>query len=236
MARKRDDALQRLAEVGDHGELHSAVLALRETFEIEHIVYHSAKSTGEQWSAVTYDPEWVATYVEQNFQAFDPVVTNCFRRFTPSDWKGLDWSGRSARTLMAEGISHGVGNQGFSMPIRGPGGQFGVFTLNDRTGDDSWARFRRETMDDLVLVAHYVNERLLALDGHDHAPFQALSPREQDALTLLASGLTRTQAAERLKISENTLRVYIESARFKLGARNTIHAVANAMSRGLLRL
>jgi DNA-binding CsgD family transcriptional regulator len=40
--------------------------------------------------------------------------------------------------------------------------------------------------------------------------------------------------AESLSISEHTLRVYIESARFKLGALNTTHAVARAMSRGLI--
>jgi len=34
--------------------------------------------------------------------------------------------------------------------------------------------------------------------------------------------------------SNHSLRVYIESARFKLGALNTTHAVARAMSRGLI--
>jgi len=40
--------------------------------------------------------------------------------------------------------------------------------------------------------------------------------------------------AERLTISEHTVRVYIESARFKLGALNTTHAVDRALSRGLI--
>ena len=62
----------------------------------------------------------------------------------------------------------------------------------------------------------------------------ALSPREIDAMTLLAMGYSRAQVAETLSISEHTLRVYIESARFKLGALNTTHAVARAMSRGLI--
>ena len=91
-------------------------------------------------------------------------------------------------------------------------------------------------MHDLLLAAHYINERALALEGEGHAPHQSLSPRETDALTLLAAGRSRAQAAERLKISEHTLRVYIESARFKLGALNTTHAVASALSRGLIGL
>ncbi|MEH6741748.1 MAG: helix-turn-helix transcriptional regulator, partial [Sulfitobacter sp.] len=50
----------------------------------------------------------------------------------------------------------------------------------------------------------------------------------------LAIGYSRAQVANSLAISEHTLRVYIESARFKLGALNTTHAVARAMSRGLI--
>ena len=37
-----------------------------------------------------------------------------------------------------------------------------------------------------------------------------------------------------LSISEHTLRAYIESARFKLGSLNATHAVAHALSEGLI--
>jgi DNA-binding CsgD family transcriptional regulator len=47
-------------------------------------------------------------------------------------------------------------------------------------------------------------------------------------------GYNRAQVAQALSISEHTVRVYIESARFKLGAMNTTHAVARAISRGLI--
>ena len=53
-------------------------------------------------------------------------------------------------------------------------------------------------------------------------------------MTLLAIGYSRAQVAEQLSISEHTLRVYIESARFKLGASNTTHAVARGLTLGLL--
>ena len=37
-----------------------------------------------------------------------------------------------------------------------------------------------------------------------------------------------------LAISEHTLRAYIEGARLKLGALNTVHAVARAVAEGLI--
>lgn len=236
MVRKLNDLLERLGDATDLSALENAVFDLRDQYDVEHLVYHSVKSSGDQWAALTYSSDWVAAYVENNFQTIDPVVLSCFRRFTPVDWKRLDWSGRPARALLGEGIANGLGNQGFSLPIRGPAGQFALFTVNHKSGDDTWGKFTRSNMHDLLLAAHYVNERALALDGDGPKPHQSLSPRETDALTLLAAGHSRAQAADRLKISEHTLRVYIESARFKLGALNTTHAVANALSRGLICL
>ena len=124
MARKLDDVLERLGKISSFDGLEGEVLDLRNTFDVEHVVFHAVKATGERWGAVSYDASWVQTYMEENFQLIDPVVHSCFRKFTPSDWKRLDWSGKPARALLAEGISHGIGNQGFSMPVRGPNGQF----------------------------------------------------------------------------------------------------------------
>ena len=65
-------------------------------------------------------------------------------------------------------------------------------------------------------------------------PVKPLSGREVDVLTLLAMGYSRGQVAQSLTISEHTLRAYVEGARFKLGASNTMHAVARAVSEGLI--
>jgi DNA-binding CsgD family transcriptional regulator len=53
-------------------------------------------------------------------------------------------------------------------------------------------------------------------------------------MTYLAKGMNRAQAAAEMTISEHTLRVYIESARHKLGALNTTHAVARALATGVI--
>ena len=86
-----------------------------------------------------------------------------------------------------------------------------------------------------MLIAHYFNQKALEFEP-DRLPGARpnLSPREVDAITLLALGYGRAQVAQSLAISEHTLRVYIESARHKLGAINTVHAVARAMTLGLI--
>ena len=227
--------IERMGAAGTLGELDAEIPGLRDLFDVEHLVYHSVNSTGQQYGMLTYSDAWVERYLEQDYARVDPVVQGCYRRFHPVDWKTLDWSGKAQRAFLGEAIEGGVGRQGFSVPIRGPGGQFALFTVSDSRTDSAWESYTDAHVQELILVAHYLNQKALEIErGSDHVEAKSLSPREIDALTLLATGHSRAQAAEFLKISEHTLRVYIESARFKLGANNTVHAVARALNTGLL--
>ncbi len=218
-------------------DLQGRITGLRDLLDVEHLVYHSVNSTGQQYAALTYSLDWVDRYLEQDYARVDPVVQGCYRRFHPVDWKRLDWSGKPVREFMGEAQEAGVGHQGFSVPIRGPNGQFALFTVSDIRNDDQWERYTESHVRDLILAAHFVNQKALEIErGSDETAMQKLSPREVDALTLLAMGYSRGQAAESLSISEHTLRVYIESARFKLSAMNTTHAVARGLSLGLIMI
>ncbi len=215
--------------------LQDTTVALRDHYGIDHVVYHWVDSAGDQYGCGTYSDAWRDRYLEQNYLRIDPVIQGCYQHFHPVDWKRLDWSSKAARAFFNEALEYGVGNQGYSVPIRGPNGQFALYTSNHNCSDDDWARFIDDHGRDLILIGHYLNRKALELEpGRQPEPAQPLSPREVDAMTMLALGYSRAQVANSLSISEHTLRVYIESARFKLGALNTTHAVARALSRGLI--
>lgn len=227
--------LEDLEQASELEHMQDVSEALRDVFKVDHLVYHWVSSNGEQYGCGTYDPEWVQHYIVKDYLRVDPVVVGCYQRFHPVDWKRLDWSSKAARAFQADAIAHGVGNQGYSVPIRGPNGQFALFTVSHNCDDDSWAAFTEANRRDLILIAHYFNQKAIEFEpDRTPEPAQPLSPREIDAMTLLAIGYSRAQVAETLAISEHTLRVYIEAARFKLGAMNTTHAVARALSRGLI--
>ncbi|WP_194093866.1 helix-turn-helix transcriptional regulator [Marivivens aquimaris] len=235
MAKALEQFLGRLEQASNLDDLQDLILDLRGMVDVDHTVYHWVSSDGEQYGCGTYPPEWVQHYVENDYIRIDPVVQGCYQRFHPVDWKRLDWSSKSARAFLQNALKHGVGNQGLSVPIRGPNGQFAMFTVSHHCSDEEWTAFIEEWQRDLIVIAHYFNQKALEIAG-DRAPerTKALSPRETDALTFLAMGYGRGQVSEMLAISEHTLRVYIESARFKLGAANTTHAVAKALAEGLI--
>ncbi len=229
--------LSRLDTARDTSGLQETIEDLRDLFGVDHMIYHWVSAGGDQYGCGTYAPAWVQRYIEQDYLRVDPVIIGCFQRFHPVDWKRLDWSSKSARAFQAEAIEHGIGNQGYSVPVRGPGAQFALFTVSSNTDDESWATFTEENRRQLILIAHAFNEKALDFEpDRSPTPTPALSPREVDTITLLAMGYSRAQVAQTLSISENTLRTYIESARHKLGAMNTIHAVARALNQGLIVL
>jgi DNA-binding CsgD family transcriptional regulator len=228
-----DDVIGRLEGAEQLDELQSIIEWLCDHYAVDDMVYHWVSSNGTQYGCGTYDPKWVDRYLEKGYLRIDPVVIGCYQRFHPVDWKRLDWSGKAARAFMQDAIEQGIGNQGYSIPIRGPNGQFALFTVSHTCDDEQWRNFTELNRRDLILFAHYFNQTALRLEpGRKPEPTQPLSPREVETMTLLAVGYSRAQVAETLSISEHTLRVYIESARFKLGAMNTTHAVARAMARG----
>ena len=73
------------------------------------------------------------------------------------------------------------------------------FTVSSRADDRTWEAYSRSYVGDLILVAHFVNQKALELDhGTDVQHTASLSPREIDTLSLLAMGYSRAQAADSL--------------------------------------
>ena len=233
--RQLERLIERLEGATTLDDMQREIVALRDLYAVSHVAYHWVSSAGEHYGCGTYSMEWRQRYLDQQYLRVDPVIVAGYNRFHPLDWRDLDWSGKPARAFLKDAAAHGLGDQGLSIPIRGPSGQFALFTVNDRCGDAEWEGFVAANRRDIILVAHLFNQKALEFEGErlpDTA--RALSPREIDAMTYLALGHSRAQAADMLGISESTLRVYIESARHKLGALNTTHAVARAMMQGLI--
>jgi DNA-binding CsgD family transcriptional regulator len=216
-------------------ELHVWIHELRDALGVTHAIYHTVNIKGEQVGAFTYDIDWVRLYIQRDYRSIDPVVLGALRRFHPMDWKTLDWSSPQARQMMREALDAGLGNQGWSVPIWGPSGEFAMFSINHLATDEDWAALIRRAAKDILLVSHLVHQQAKRiLDNEPDAPVTELSPREREVLARLSLGESRARVADALHISENTLRAYVDSARHKLGAMNVTHAVALATARGLI--
>jgi len=67
-------------------------------------------------------------------------------------------------------------------------------------------------------------------------PVEELTSREETILKLLTEGLTNAGIAQRLHLSEGTVKNYVSDILSKLHANDRTHAVVLAIKRGLLNL
>jgi LuxR family quorum sensing-dependent transcriptional regulator len=89
----------------------------------------------------------------------------------------------------------------------------------------------------LVAAANFAALRLEQLAGPDPDRLGArgrLTAREMAVLRLLSTGAQSRQVAQSLSIGEETVRSHLKKAESKLGVRNRVHAVAEALRQNLI--
>ncbi|MBM3144222.1 MAG: response regulator transcription factor [Chloroflexi bacterium] len=84
-------------------------------------------------------------------------------------------------------------------------------------------------------TAARIMNRVKVLAQKNGAEKEILSPREVEVMTLLGEGLANRVIADRLYVSENTVKYHVRNILQKLGAQNRTEAVAYAMRMGLIK-
>lgn len=77
--------------------------------------------------------------------------------------------------------------------------------------------------------------RAADLDDDDR-PFEALTPREREVLALLAEGAGNREIAERLGVTEHTVKFHLGAIFGKLGASTRTEAVRRALKWGWVHI
>lgn len=86
-------------------------------------------------------------------------------------------------------------------------------------------------------VTRRLIERFASIDGPHHRPPQLdrLTAREVEVLCLIARGLSNSEIAEKLVVSDHTVKSHVAHLLMKLGLRDRTQAVVAAYESGLVR-
>lgn len=122
---------------------------------------------------------------------------------------------------------------------------FSVNRFQDQYGDIQMAwrqdiaqcpRGLRRHIRDIVMISMHLHDAILRVVSQSTSPRERSLPRrEAECLYLASTGLQGREIAEELQISEAAVRLYLTHARRRLSAKNTTHAVARALIKGLMR-
>lgn len=246
-----DDDILGLATLGIHDLLRfennpsvddftEVVRKILDGYGLRNAVYYCptfrSRAMDDPFLVVTYQPDWVSHYIRSNYAAVDPVVNVGARSLLPVDWSRFDRSNRKVVKMFNELREAGVGAQGLTIPIRGAeNGMWALFSVTSNDLDVEWARHRRQIVADLVLIGHFVHQKAFELHSSGEVvDLNAITRRETEALAWTAEGKAIADIATLMHISAETVKAHLDSARFKLGALNRVHAVAKAIRSGII--
>lgn len=197
-------------------------------------------SSPEISTITNYPDDWMATYFEEGFQRHDPVVRYCFENVAPIRWEQLltmdQYITPEAEKVLAKagemGLKHGV-----SIPVRSHTGDVAVFSLSTKVDEDINGRFEKVLATAQMFATELFNtvSRININQKVEETQKEKLTPRELECLFWACEGKTTWEISKIIEISERTVIFHLTSATKKLGAVNRQHAVAKAMSTGLIK-
>lgn len=176
--------------------------------------------------------EWSQRYFSRGYLYRDPAIQLVKSSVRPFRWCEIPSLGSvssASQTIMDEAAEFGLCE----------GLTFSFSTLERCTVGFSLAG-RRLDLDpveerSLQLVTAFAFGCALGLRQPQEGSAVVLSRRQTDVIQWAADGLTVDETADRLGISFHTTDTYLRIARRKLGVTSSIHAVAEAFRRGIIR-
>lgn len=146
---------------------------------------------------------------------------SCQPQHRPVDWQRLRGE-RTFRDIFRAARDHGISEQGLTVPVRGPYGDVGLFSVTRNCSDREWDLLKAKILGELQTAAVHLHDNVIhshALTRKLHHP--SLSAREVEILQWIAAGKSQQDVADILSISNRTVEVHLRSGRSKLGALTT---------------
>jgi LuxR family quorum-sensing system transcriptional regulator SinR len=167
----------------------------------------------------------------------DPIIQMGARSMLPMDWARIPRRSKDGGIQFGDSMPAWGDRQGLTVPVRGPtNGVWALFLVTSNETDVEWAARWRERITDLVHVAFFVHQRAFEFhSGEMPVDLNAITKREIEALEWAAEGKTVEDTATLMRISTETVKAHLDSARYKLQALNRVHAVTKAIRAGLIR-
>lgn len=234
MKKRLDDLIDVLSLSNDERSARTALLTFAQQCGFERFAYMNVRS-GDTEAFTNYPQEWQEIYFANDYQKVDPVITAAKRLLKPFYWSAspLRWTASPEERRFYEHARQFGIVSGLSMPIRIEFGRIAVLTLASHLPD-----FKVDGMiDDIraTTATALVHATLKISDPSTmKKPQVSLSVREKECLNWAALGKSMSLTADILGIKKNTVRYYLDAAKRKLGAYNTMNAVYLATRLGLV--
>ena len=181
----------------------------------------------------TYSRAWQTQYFLKGYAKTDPVVARGCSALIPFDWDTLGTDDPAVAAFLADAVSHGIGLNGLSIPVRNRTGARSLVSYTSDHSKPEWVRYRRAHMVGLQRMASLIDS---AADAISKVPMPAvaLSSHEEECLIWAAKGKTAEEIGQVMNVGFLRVKAHLDTARHKLHCMNLTHAIAVAVATGVV--
>lgn len=220
------------------GENSSYVTYLDQICDLLEVDYASYAATNPITGAVqgyaNYPDAWKMRYMKMGLHRIDPTLHQSAKSIAPVDWERFE-KDEKFRSVFFAAHDFGISARGITVPVRGPYGDCGLFSITKSCTQTEWEKLRRKIASELQMAAVHMHDSVMQSDILSSALRQPkMSTRELEILHWTAAGKSQQDVGDILCISYRTVEVHLRSAREKLGALTTPQAVGRAIGLGLI--
>lgn len=209
---------------------------LCQTLGVEYASYAATNPvSGKLHAFTTYPEAWKDHYMGHNLHLIDPTLHAAARSIAPVDWRRLEQDS-SFQDVFGPARDFDLPSTGLTVPVRGPMGDIGLFSVTAQMTPQDWRRLTGSMMGQLQTAAVHLHDTVMTSDALTRAlRYPNLSTREREVLQWVAAGKSQQDIGDILSISNRTVEVHLRSAREKLCTLTTAQAVGRAVSMGLVQ-
>jgi LuxR family transcriptional regulator, quorum-sensing system regulator CinR len=218
----------------DLGEALKAIASEIGVRHIAHLRFAADSSCDASLSTAiaTYSRGWQTKYFLRDYVYADPVVARGRGALLPFDWEAVTSDDPTVLAFLADAAKHGVGRNGFSIPVRSGKGVRSLVSFTSDHSKTEWARYKRANMVKLQRLSSLIDS---AADVK-WKPLSSvtLSKGEAQCLVWAAKGKTYQEIAEIMNLGFGSVNARLDTVRNKLHCMNLTHAIAVAIATGVI--
>jgi len=236
------ELIDSLSKANTVEDIHTVCSLFCERFDFDRFLYGARLPTSfvkpYLISISGYPKDWRTRYTEEGYITIDPTIIHCATHLTPITWDKIGINEKENKLIhrfMNEARDFNL-NSGVSFPVHSPQGESAMLSLSS-SKDHLQARPQiLEVMPHAHLFAAYLHENVRRIFEQQVLPLKRaqLTDRERECLLWAAEGKTAWETAKILGVAERTVIFHLQNAGHKLNVVSRQHAVARAVSLGLI--
>lgn len=218
-------------------DLRKTLRVIASEIAVRHIAHVRFASRGSREASLataiaTYSRAWQTRYFLEDYVHIDPVIARGRNALLPFDWETLASDDPIVRAFFTDAAKHGVGRNGFSIPVRNRTGERSLVSFTSDHSRTEWDRYKRTNIIKLQRLSTLIDS---AANVDAKRPFPViLSKGEEECLVWAAKGKTSREIAEVMSLGFGSVNARLDTARSKLHCMNLSHAIAVAVATGVI--